>query len=243
MPVRDYTPRESPGPEKLTVEESAHILTLSEYKTLREITSATAAREAQIELALSSADQTILTYTGRDFLTVPTLKEKEFQYDGGHILTVGDMATINFVKTAQPLQRELIAGIDYMTGPVNGPVIEWLDFGEHPARIWRPDPEMGFMRNYDQIAIFGTPYRFSIITVEGQFGWPGKVPASVKMAAAYLIDEMAKPMVDVSEGLQSKSIASFSEVYMKDTLAGAQKIELLPEHVRQLLDPWRRESL
>lgn len=210
----------------------ADILTVAEYKTARKITDA--GRDAQLRLAVEGAQDTVLRYTDRDFTTTPANAVRRYTYDGSGIVELDDCAVVTLVKLGD---RTLTADSDYITGPVNGDVIYWLDFG-WGAGVQLGSPAMGFTSNQD---VLGVRQRFNFVEVTASFGWPAaSIPPSVRQATIWLVDEFTADDAD-TEGLQAHSIADYSQVFSGEETRNEPAI--LPPRVRQLLDPFRRVVL
>lgn len=210
----------------------ADILTVEEYKTARKIRGSD--RDDQIRLGIEGAQDAVLRYTDRDFTTTPASATRRYTYDGSGIVEIDDCAVVTSVKLGS---RTLTADRDYITGPVNGDVIYWLDFG-WGGGVQPGSPAMGFTSNQD---VLGIRQRFNFVEVTASFGWPAaSIPPSVRQAAIWLVDEFVSDEQG-TEGLQAQSISDFSQVYTGEDPRNEPAI--LPPRVRQLLDPFRRVVL
>lgn len=250
-----YTPPEqefalSPEFEELQnfSEPEPTILTLEEYKTLRRITSTE--YDNQIKLGLSYIDDIIVRYTNRDFVTVPRNETRTYLYEASGIQDIDDCTNITKVElnalTSLDLEEQ------YVPGPLNGPVFEYIDLGPHlPFWFLSGSPEMGFMSNRDVLYYeslnWGTSLpralqrRFNFLKVTATFGWPtGTIPASVKMAACLLMDEVRAQEAE-STGLAAESIANLHYTYLQGSPLAAPAV--LSPRIRALLDAYRRPEL
>lgn len=216
------------------------ILTLTEYKARRQLTDTDAPRDAAIEFAIESAEDDILTYTGRNFTTAPTAETKTYAYDGTGILEVDDFETLISVSTSE----FTLDASQFSTGPREGPTFYWLDFTASKGFPSYSAGQMGFTRNMDvYFQRHFEPYgdcglRFLSVNITATFGWPGGAPAGVRQAATWLAGEFVRTTGDVGN-LQSESIAEVSFAYQREKTITPD----LPPHIQQLLDPYRRVAL
>lgn len=218
------------------------ILSVSDYKTRRQLTEASAERDAAITAALASAEDAVLQYTGRDFTTPEGTETREFPWE----VHTAILETDDFVGKPIGITLE-VPGVGagsalptgaYWLGPREGPTHYYIDFT--PARnLSLPSiGAMGFTRNLDTYFenASGAPDAVTA-KVTANFGWPGEAPASVKQAVTWLVDEFRK-----SEGtqgdVQAEAIANLSYVYQR-----ISEENTLPPRVTTLLDPYRRIAL
>lgn len=208
------------------------IITLSEYKMRREMNEANPQRDEAIEAALSSAEDAILRYTGRDFSTAGAIESRTYHYDGSGILETDDFIEVSAVIVAgNPLVSQ-----NFIPGPREGETFYYIDFSGVP----RQSPQMGFTRNLDTIfeREGGRPRRQVVeVHVTAKFGWPGGAPASVKQAVVWLVDEFRKKEGSQGE-IQAEGIADLNFVYQR-----MNEESILPARITALLDPYRRISL
>lgn len=207
------------------------ILSLEEYKERRQLTEASAERDAAATAAIESAEDAVLQYTGRDFTTAQAIETKTYIYDGSGILETDDFVELDSVS----VDGDALASLNYAAGPREGQTYYWLDFTGVP----RASAQMGFTRNLDRLydGCRGAR-RYVTVAVKAKFGWPGGAPASVVQAVTWLVDEFSKEH-GTGGDIQAESIADLSYVYQRDT----EGIAVLPPRVQFLLDPYRRIAL
>lgn len=208
----------------------ADILSLSAYKSLRGIDAGDMTRDAGLEIAIDAAEDTILRETGRDFTAAETTSTKTYQYNGSGVLAIDDVVTI----TELTADGSAVGDDAWTLGGPNGP--PWcLILFNGPVH---GSPQMGFSRNLD--TLYNCWWRReSTIAITGTWGWPGAAPASVVMAATYLVDEFAPKHPGDASGLAAESIESYSVVY-QSAEADQTGAEVLPPRVAQLLSPFIR---
>lgn len=225
-----------PAPAPTPTTGPNRILTLEEYKKRREIDTASAARDDALEAALIGAEDIALKYTGRDFSAAQAAETREYSYDDSVILETDDFVTALSVTIDG---RSLAPGA-YLLGPREGETYYWIDFSPSARGLSYSEGQMGFTRNLDtHFAAYGSAgRRYSTVTVNATFGWPGGAPASVQQAIVFLVDEFAKSQGSVGD-IQAESIADLSYVYQRDAEGNA----ILPPRVALLLDPYRRIAL
>lgn len=229
-------------PEEELTEATTTLMSLAEYKTLRKITSTDAARDAQITLSLEIADDVISQYTKRDFVNEPTTTTRRYLYEGSGVLDIDDCTNITAVVL---LNRGLAIDQDVHAGPDHGPVSYWLDFAWHGLLPAYSDGVMGFTSNRDKMGEYGFGARRMIfVEVTATFGWPrSEIPASLKQAEAWLVDDFAVSKPDAAGGegrVSSEAIADLAYSYQVEQ-AQAQA-EIAPR-IRALLDPFTRPEL
>lgn len=219
------------------------ILTLAEYKTRRQINEASKERDEAVEAALASAEDTVLQYTGRDFTTAQEVETREYPWEVHTMI----LETDDFVEAPSSITLEAPGGTGgssefptnaYWLGPREGPTFYYIDFTPSKNLSSVSIGQMGFTRNLD--TFYGESSGFDIATVKvtAKFGWPeGKVPASVKQAVTWLVDEFCKN--EATQGdVQAEAIANLSYVYQRISEENA-----LPTRITTLLDPYRRIAL
>lgn len=208
------------------------ILTLSEYKKRREMNEANPPRDEALEAAISSAEDAIIRYTGRDFKAAQAIETRTYMYDGSGILETDDFVDVSGVIS----EGTSLAAINYVPGPREGETFYWLDF----AGVPRQSPAMGFTRNLD--TIFEREVRlgkrqYVNVQVTAKFGWPGGAPGSVVQAAVWLVDEFRKK--EGTQGdIQAEGIADLNFVYQR-----ISEESTLPARITALLAPYRRVAL
>lgn len=217
----------------------ADILSVSDYKTLRGITDA--ARDASLALGAAAATDAILQYTDRDFTTLEETATRKFPYDFSGILETDDFVSVSDVVLDG---RSLVVDVDYFPGPSMGPgqTFYWLDL----SLVRGASPAMGFTRNEDVLAREGFLTRrrrpVTQVSVTAAYGWPSSgPPASVKLAAAWLIDEAAPAFEAAATGHQAEAIADLSFVNASPEERSGPPV--LPPRVISLLEPFRRLSV
>jgi hypothetical protein len=218
------------------------ILTLSEYKTRREIDAADSARDEAIEAALVSAEDAVLQYTGRDFTTAQADETREFPWEAHTTILetddfVGKPSAVTFevpgAGGASPFPTDA-----FWVGPREGPTHYYLDFTPARGRLSSPSiGAMGFTRNLDTYFSDGGASDAVTAKVTAKFGWPGDSPASVKQAVMWLVDEFRKSQGTQGD-VQAEAIADLSYVYQRISEENS-----LPARVITLLDPYRRIAL
>lgn len=221
--------------------EEGKILSLAEYKMRRQIIEVSAERDEAIRAALSSAEDAVLEYTGRDFTTAQTIETRAFPWELHTIILetddfVGKPSSISFEVPGAGSAAAFPTNT-YWVGPREGPTHYYIDFT--PARnLSSPSiGAMGFTRNLDRYFGFGGGADAVTVNVTAKFGWPGTAPASIKQAVTWLVDEFYKK--DGTQGdVQAEAIANLSYVYQRISEENA-----LPARITALLDPYRRISL
>ena len=223
------------------VEPADRILTLEEYKTRRQINGASPERDEAITAALTSAEDAVLQYTGRDFTTAQAVETREFPWEIHSTI----LETDDFVGKPTSITFEVPgvgAGSVFPTnafwlGPREGPTHYYIDFT--PARnLSLPSVgAMGFTRNLDTVFGQGGVADAVTVHVTAEFGWPGASPASVKQAVTWLVDEFFKKEGNQGD-VQAEAIANLSYVYQRISEENA-----LPARITTLLDPYRRLAL
>lgn len=217
------------------------ILTLDEYKVRRQLAEASTERDEAIEAALASAEDAVLQYTGRDFTTAQAIETREFPWEVHATI----LETDDFVDKPSAITFEVPgAGATlpfqpnaYWLGPREGPTHYYIDFTPAGNLSGASVGAMGFTRNLD--TAFGQEGAPDAVTalVTAKFGWPGDVPASVKQAVTWLVDEFYRK--EGSQGdVQAEAIANLSYVYQR-----ISEENTLPPRVTTLLDPYRRLAL
>lgn len=205
------------------------ILSLSDYKTLRNITDTS--RNEQLALALRAAEDAIVRYTQRDFLKTPKSETRKYPYEG-RIVNIDDADSIEEVKLDT---LKLTADTDYIAMPYEEDVVWYLDLGPYTGRP--ASPLMGFTRNED---ILGRP-PFRFVTVKAKFGWPqASLPPSLTTAVAMLVDEWAGAATE-HRGISAEAVADTSRVYESPEISTSPPV--LPPAVEQLLNPFRKVTL
>jgi hypothetical protein len=204
----------------------AAILDTEGYKALRGITDA--GRDAQIAAALPAVEDAIARYIERDITTDPVTETRKYRYEGP-IVNIDDAIAVNEVKIDE---MPLVADTHYTVEPYDrSQPFYYLDLG---ATVYRPpSPLMGFKRNEDVLGRRG----FQFVTVTAEWGWPDPKPASLKMAVALLVDELA-PATATQRGISAESVADTSIVYESPESANSPPV--LPPAVEQLVNPFRR---
>lgn len=230
-PIEDLTP------------EVGTLLSLSEYKTLRKITSTDKGRDEQLEAALGIADDVIEQYTQRDFTSEPTTVTKRYRYEGTGVLDIHDCTNISKVKL---YNRELTPDLDVIAGPSRGPIFEWLEFAWHGLLPAYSSGVMGFTSNRDTLHEFGIGGNlFYFVDVTAEFGWPrNKIPRSVKQAAAWFVDDYAVERPEAPGGsgrVSGESIADLSYSYAIEQASNVAP-EVAPR-IRALLDRFIRVEI
>ena len=219
--------------------EETAFLTLTEYKTLRKITTVDATRDAQLELAIKIAENVVEEYTGRDFRTEPTTLTKKYLYDGCGTVDIDDCATITSVKLDG---HTLTPDLEVVAGPQRGPTFYWLDLAFRGPQSAYSAGQMAFTSNGDRI--FPGRNRFSYVEVTAIFGWPrAKIPGSIKQAAIWLVDDFAvtKPSSSgAATQITSESIADLSFAYQVEA---ASVVADISPRIRALLDQFTRVEL
>jgi hypothetical protein len=217
------------------------IITVSEYKTLRNITDSD--RDASLALAAEGATDAILQFTDRDFTTAAAPATKTYTWNGGNVIEIDDVVSVSaVVLDGQPLQENR----DYILGPTTGvaQAFYWIDLYNDIVE----SPLMGFSRNEDVLARAGildrrTRRRDRLVQVEvtGSFGFPSPLPASLRVAAAWLMDIIAPVVAGDTTGHQAEAIADLSYVNASEEDKGIEPV--LPPRVVSLLEPFRRLSV
>lgn len=224
------------------VESTDRILTLDEYKARRKITEVSKERDEALEAALSSAEDAILRYTGRDFTTAQAVETREFPWE----IHTTVLETDDFVGKPTSITFEL-PGIGsaavfptnaYWVGPREGPTHYYIDFTPAKNLSSVSVGAMGFTRNLDTYFSRGGTADYVTVKVTAEFGWPDAAPASIKQAVTWLVDEFSKS--DATQGdLQAEAIADLSFVYQRIR----EEEHELPARVMALLAPYRRLTL
>lgn len=237
-----HEPAEEPTPR------SGTLLSVADYKKLRQIDAApNAALDAQLELALEMADSAIEEETGRDFLSEPTTLTKKYRYNGSGVLDIDDASQITAITIeGWTLDPEL----DVIAGPSRGPMFWWLEFAFNGPL---PNPEsagvMGFTSNRDRGFMGRANAYFTFIEITGTFGWAdADIPASVKQAAAMLVDSYAREASDAAGNesrVTSESIADLGYGYNIEPPEESDSggAAALPSGVRALLEPFRKVEI
>lgn len=218
------------------------ILSLAEYKTRRAITEASTERDEAITAALSSAEDAVLQYTGRDFTTTQGIETREYPWEVHTLI----LETDDFVGKPTSITLEVpgIASIPmlptnaYWLGPREGATFYYIDFT--PAKnLSSPSiGAMGFTRNLDTYFARGGGADAVTARVTANYGWPGESPASIKQAVTWLVDEFRKAEGNQGD-LQAEGIADLNFVYQRQR----EEQHELPPRVMALLDPYRRLAL
>lgn len=216
------------------------ILTVDDYKKLRQIEDST--RDDQLLLAAEGATDAILQHTDRAFTDGEVTEERSFPYDGSGILEIDDCTSI---QTLEVNGRVLVPDVDFFAEPSRGPgqTYYWLDL----ATVRGISPAMGFTRNEDVYASNWSqrrhkPQRYQA-KLTATFGWAA-VPASVRIAASWLIDEMApaSPGGDAEAGgHEAESIADLA--FVNRSAEDRETQATLPPKVLTLLLPFERWSV
>lgn len=222
---------------------TGQVLTLNEYKRLRKITGADEQSDEQLELALEIAGDIIVEYTRRQFTLEPTVETRKYRYEGQGVLDIEDCRNVTSVVL---YNRTLTADFDYHTGPEHGDTTFWIDFAWHGLWPSYSAGQMGFTSNLDRLFAWGpegAPFIFVEVTAE--FGWPReRIPASIKQAAAWLVDEIAVKRPQPQSGgvgpVSAESIADLSYSYQIEAAAVTAEI---PPRIRAMLDPYSRPEL
>lgn len=213
----------------LSEEESGQILTVEQYKALRGITGTD--RDVQITAAIPSAEDAVIRYSQRAFNQAPEVATRSFVYEGQSILEIDDAQNVTEVK----FDGRQIPPESYILGPQGiGEVLYYIELLDYPFYGYDPyiDP---FLRNTH---LEHRRRRKRIVEVTATYGWP-QAPASVVQAVAFLLDEYA-PANEPRGGLQAEAIVDYSRVFDKHY---ANEPAVLPPHVRELLDQFRRVLL
>lgn len=217
--------------------ESPTILSVADYKTLRNIPPGDTTRDASLALAAKSATDAILQYTDRNFLDAEVEEARTFTYNYSGILEIDDCTEVVSVTHNGATLAE---GNDYIAEPDRGPgqTFYWLDL----SGVIGPSPEMGFKQNLDVLARRAYPQGRRTVTrivVTAKWGWPaGGPPASVTLAAAWLMDDAAPATDPASTGHQAEAIADLS--YVNSSPEQKSEPTTLPPRVLALLEPFRR---
>lgn len=227
---------------------SGTLLSLSDYKALRQIPSgADSTLDPQLNLALSMADNVIEEYTGRDFTSAPATLTKKYRYDGSGILDIDDCSTIQNVAvqgyTVNP-------ALDVIAGPIRGPMFYWIEFAfDGPSPNTGSRGQMGFTRNLDNYGSVGRSNAYFIfVEVTATFGWAeADLPGSVKQAAAWLVDDFATEAAHGAgqEGrVTSEQIADLGYSYsIEPPQPGTSGATAISSRVRALLDPLSKPEI
>src|SRR5512146_869429 len=191
------------------------ILTLAEYKTRRQLSEASKERDEAIEAALTSAEDAVLQYTGRDFTTAQKVETREFPWEVHTTI----LETDDFVGAPSAITLEAPGSGSASTFPINaywlgpreGPTYYYIDFTPSKNLSTISIGQMGFTRNLD--TFFGESNNFDYATakVTAKFGWPNASPASVKQAVTWLVDEFRKHD-GVQGDVQAEALANLSYV-------------------------------
>jgi hypothetical protein len=215
------------------------LLSLDEYKTLRQITDTNEVRDAQLELALDIADNAIEEETGRDFLSAPTTLTRKYRYNGSGVLDIDDASSI----TAVSLDGwDLDTDLDVIAGPKRGPMFWWLEFAFDGPLPNESRGVMGFTRNLDTR---GANRYFTFVEVTGTFGWAdADIPKSVKQAAAWLVDEYA---TEAGEGAGNEGRVTAEHIadlgYSYDIEPESASEGEMSARVRSMLAPFTKTEI
>lgn len=205
------------------------ILTSEEYKALRGIKDSK--RDTQIAAALPSAEDAVVNYAQRAFNKTPEAATRNFVYEGQSILEIDDCQTVTAIK----FDGVELSPESYILGPQGiGSVFYYVELLDYPWAAYDPyiDP---FLVN---VHPGRRRRRKRIVEVTATFGW-AEIPASVKQAVAFLMDEFT-PEPEETGRLAAESIVDYSKVF--DRQSGNDPAQL-PPRVMELLDPFRRVLL
>lgn len=225
MPILGELPSETPPPTP------GNLITTPEAKERLNITDS--ASDAHIDALLSGVSRMIEGYTGREFTLVagePTLRE--YWYDGGGILEIGDCTSVESVSA----NGRTLTDAEYILGPNDRLelVYTWIEL----APLRHMSPMMGFTFNLDRL--WRRHVGETKVAVTAAWGWPDDgdgnlyIPEDIKLAASWLISEGLDRTG--ATGVSSESIAEYAVSFAQ----GQAHQEALPERVTDILDRYRR---
>lgn len=235
MPIT-HEPTEAETPRAGT------LLSMADYKALRQIDDVDAKRDAQLQIALEMADNAIEEETGRDFRSEPTTLTKKYRYDGSGVLDIDDCSQIININVEG---WQMDPDLDVIAGPTRGPMFWWLEFAfDGPSPNAESAGVMGFMSNRDRR--HRNNY-FIFVEVTAIYGWAdADIPMSVKQASAMLVDAYATTAAEGAgnEGrITSENIADLGYGYSIEPAEPGATGAALPRSVRALLEPFRKVEI
>lgn len=219
------------------------ILSTAEYKTLRNLEAGAPQSDASLDLAAEGATDAIQQFTDRIFTVAAAPATKTYTWTGGNVIEIDDCINVSSVQLDG---KELQVNRDFVLGPITGvaQAFYWIDVYNAVVE----SPLMGFTRNEDVLARAGIldrrdRFRNRLVQVQvtGEFGFPQPLPASLRIAAAWLIDIIAPAVEGSAGGHQAEAIADLSYVNSQEENKAEEPV--LPPRVVSLLEPFRRLSV
>lgn len=217
----------------------ADLLTLPEYKALSGIDPTDTRNDLRISGVLSAVSLAIRNYTERDFGTYVVTEARPFEYDGSGFLDIDDATEITEVRFTVPHSTDVVLESDsWYPAPArrdDSPVYYYLVLTS-PAGI---NPYMGFERNLDVLYDEGRlPSVTRTAQVTGTWGWP-EIPADVKLAAAWTIQDWTSKPSGGGENLTAEAIEGYSRSWgNKATDAGGALA--IPNRARDILANYQK---
>lgn len=224
----------------------ADLLTLTEYKNLAGISLADTSDDTQLTKLLAATSTAIRNWTGRDFFVGAVVEERMFEYEGDYYLDIDDCVAVSQVALSFTLGPDQVLDATYQWRPKpydavrKGTAYYYIEMaGIYP---YGGSPEMGFMRNLDQLASEGRLLAQNpVAKVTATWGWPA-IPEDVKLAVLWTMEDWgAGGAGPTTPGVTSEAIEGFARSF-GGARAGdaAHQLMALPNRAKDLLSTYQK---